>query len=569
MSNPLTFPIGTRRVQEEIPHSKLLRNKLLRLTRDYIQRIKPVPPLPADELQHHCQTIIKTHNLPAIYYKFLAVLINNELWREQMAAVPFNRRLLLLPQCLRHEVHCESTPDPLGMICEKCGHCSIYDLQTEAERLGYVVMVTEGSPVVMAMLESGQVEAVVGVSCLSVLEKVFPYMDAAAIPGIAIPLLRDGCEKTLVDLDWVWDAIHLRADQQSPSLNLGELREHVEQWFEPKRLAELMGPSACETEKIGQEWLTKSGKRWRPFLASCVYYALQGRKDEKLPESLAKLAVAVECFHKASLIHDDIEDHDTLRYGEETLHQTYGVEIALNVGDFLLGEGYRLIGECECRGDQTARMLRSAALGHRNLSLGQGEELCWQKNPRQLTPWQTLEIFRYKTAPAFGVALTLAAILAGGDEQLCRTLEKYSDALGTAYQIYDDLDDFSPNKPENDLASRRPSLIAALALEAAPKSEKAQLARIWLESEIISAETMAKITTVIDRYRVVDKAEELLEFYKNQAIRSLSELHNSNLKSLLRRVLGKIFNDLESLVCCYEYKTEHDPEDKIGRPAAG
>ena len=72
---------------------------------------------------------------------------------------------------------------------------------------------------------------------------------------------------------------------------------------------------------------------------------------------LKKLAVAVECFHKASLIHDDIEDGDDLRYGTKTLHVEYGVPVALNVGDFLLGEGYRLITELDVDLESSEQLL--------------------------------------------------------------------------------------------------------------------------------------------------------------------------------------------------------------------
>ena len=59
-----------------------------------------------------------------------------------------------------------------------------------------------------------------GVSCLSVLERAFPYMEAAAIPGIAIPLLQDDCKDTAVDVEWVWEVIHLDSDDQTRRLDL-------------------------------------------------------------------------------------------------------------------------------------------------------------------------------------------------------------------------------------------------------------------------------------------------------------------------------------------------------------
>ena len=88
------------------------------------------------------------------------------------------------------------------VFCKQCGLCSIQDLQNEAERLGYyAVLVAEGSAIVMSLIQTGKIEAIVGVSCLSVLERAFPYMEAAAAPGVAIPLLQDDCIDTTVDLD--------------------------------------------------------------------------------------------------------------------------------------------------------------------------------------------------------------------------------------------------------------------------------------------------------------------------------------------------------------------------------
>ena len=119
------------------------------------------------------------------------------------------------------------------------------------------------------------------------------------------------------------------------------------------------------------DWLLKEGKRWRPFLLACSYSALNSGTTD-LPDEVRRLALAVECFHKASLIHDDIEDADDLRYGQPSLHCQVGIPVAINIGDFLIGEGYRWISTVETR---TSELFRIAAENHRTLCLGQGEEL--------------------------------------------------------------------------------------------------------------------------------------------------------------------------------------------------
>src|SRR5438874_1358708 len=373
---PLTMPrpIPPQRIRQpkkNIPQTALHRNQILRDVRNYVAEHNPVPPLPADQLKEHADRLVDIMKCDAVYRDYVGVLLNNEMWREHLAGVPFERRLLLLPKCLRVESKCPAPFDELGLLCKQCGLCSIQDLQFEAERLGYAVLVAEGSAVVMSLIQTGKIEAIVGVSCLSVLERAFPYMEAAAIPGVAVPLLQDDCIDTTVDLDWVWDYIHLTSDDQTRRLDLGALRDEVDFWFMPASLDLIMGAAQGETERIARDWLGRAGKRWRPFLTVAAFQALRDTPGAALPDDLRKIAVAVECFHKASLIHDDIEDGDAMRYGEQTLHEEHGVAVALNVGDLLIGEGYRLIGACQASPAQKAEMLLIASQGQRQLCRGQ------------------------------------------------------------------------------------------------------------------------------------------------------------------------------------------------------
>src|SRR4030095_1703956 len=385
-------PARIRAPKKNVPQTSIERTRILHLIRAYVAEFNPVPPQPLDQLREHTERFISLHGSEPIYRDYCGVLLNNEMWREHLAAVPYERRLLLLPKCLRVESKCPAPFDEFGLLCKQCGLCSIQDLQLEAERLGYAVLVAGGSSIVMSLIQTGKIEAIVGVSCLSVLERAFPYMEAAAIPGVAIPLLQDDCIDTTVDLDWIWDYIHLTGDDQTRRLDLGQLREEVDFWFTPLNLDAIMGPAKGATEKIAREWLCRAGKRWRPFLTVSAYQALRATPGASLPEDLRKIAVAVECFHKASLIHDDIEDNDTMRYGEKTLHEEHGVAVALNAGDLLIGEGYRLLAACQASAEQKAAMLLIASQGQRQLCRGQGAELCWTRHPGPLTTLQVLDI---------------------------------------------------------------------------------------------------------------------------------------------------------------------------------
>jgi geranylgeranyl diphosphate synthase, type II len=564
---PRPVPVQRFRLpKKNIPQTPIERTHILNSIRNYVAEYNPVPPLPLEELKVHADRVVEMLRCDPIYRDYIGVLINNELWRETLAAVPFERRLLLLPKCLRVENKCPAPFDEFGLLCKQCGLCSIQDLQSEAERLGYAVLVAEGSAIVMSLIQTGKIEAIVGVSCISVLERAFPYMEAAAIPGVAVPLLQDDCIDTTVDMDWIWDYIHLTSDDRTRRLDLGALRDEVDFWFTPASLDLIMGTGEGETEKIAREWLARAGKRWRPFLAVAAFQALRESPSAALPDDIRKLAVAVECFHKASLIHDDIEDNDVMRYGEKTLHEDYGVPVALNVGDLLIGEGYRLISACKISAEQKAEMLAIAAQGQRQLCRGQGAELCWMRKPSTLTSLQVLEIFRSKTAPAFEVALRLGALYAGTEphEEVSDVLGAYSEALGIAYQIRDDLSDLGKKGETNDIAGLRPSLLLAVASERAQGEQKAMLDALWHRQSGINAE---QIEALYVELKADERARLLLETYKEEAIRSLRDLENASLKGLLRRVIGKIFNDTEIKGWCKEFenkqKANGEPADSV------
>lgn len=561
-----------RQPQENIPQTRSEREILRKQLRNFVTERKPVAPLSLDDLRGLAEEFVFAEGIDKRYTDYAGVLLNGEVWRDQLASVPYERRLLLLPKCLRVENQCPAPFDEFGLLCKNCGLCSIQDLQKEAERLGYAVLVAEGSALVMAIIETGKIEAIVGVSCLSVLEKAFPYMEAAAIPGIAIPLLQDDCKDVTVDLEWIWEIIHLTSDDKTYRLNLDVLRDEVKTWFEPETLERLMGPAASVTEELAHRWLAKGGKRWRPFLTVCAWKALQEDTEAEAPEALKKLCVAVECFHKASLVHDDIEDDDDFRYGEATLHTEQGTPVAINVGDLLVGEGYRLIGECDVRHHVRTVMLRVAAAGHRTLCLGQGAELDWARRPVPLDTRKVLDIFRQKTAPAFEVALLLGAAFSE-DRSVADVISRYSQSLGIAYQIRDDVEDMNSEgrgqaHAPDDLQAMRPSLPLAILLERtrAKKHEHALVEKAWRRK--CTAEELDELGRLLTEYNVKEQCRILQESYKEEAIRCLSEVENTTLKGLLRRVISKIFS-VEVKGWCSEFETRNATGGSTGASGAG
>lgn len=488
-----------------VPAHKAERDGIRAAVRQFCAASPLAPPVRLDEIEAQADRILADHALAPAWRGFVCLLVGNETWRSTVAATPFDRRILLLPQCLRSSTACAATSDALGLLCEGCGRCSIDGIQQEAEDLGYVVLVAEGATAVSELLARGEADAIVGVSCMEALEKFFHPLTRNAIPGVAVPLLRDGCVDTQADRDWIRETLRLR-DPAAPAvrrLDVQALRREVAAWFAPEPLAALLEGQGTATEAAAVEWLARDGKRWRPTLTAGVYQALAADPNGPVPDRVRRVAVAVECFHKASLIHDDIEDEDDTRYGAPTFHRRHGVAVAINAGDLLIGEGYRLLSESGSP-EEAARMLAVAARGHRTLCLGQGEELLLRAAPDKLTVAAVLEIFRRKTAPAYEISLLIGAICAGADAGTLAVLSAYSEALGIAYQIRDDLADARPASGD------RPALLAALARETAGGGDPEARAR------------------------------ELLHQYADRALRALAPLRNATLKSLLYRLVSKI-----------------------------
>ena len=235
-------------------------------------------------------------NLPEGFVGWTMVALASAFYKEQVAAVPYDRRLFLLPHCLKHAEGCPADYDEFGLDCRTCGACSIADFRTRAEDLGYKVLVSEGTPIVLKIIVSGHVDAIVGVACLNVLEKAIDKILLAGIPCMAVPLLSSDCKNTSVDEDWVSQMINLEFQQpQVQTRSYLHLMRAAAAMFEPQELARLAPRSRSQTplaelngngvhgldpiagtEAIAHDFLSRGGKHLRPFASLAVYDALTG-----------------------------------------------------------------------------------------------------------------------------------------------------------------------------------------------------------------------------------------------------------------------------------------------------
>ena len=548
-----------------IPETRALRDKIRDAAGPYMRPFDRSRPFTKDEFRAHTETFLKQLGLGEQYTGFALVCLANEFWREQVAAIPYHRRLMLVPHCLKNAEGCPADYDEFGLNCEKCGACSVADFKGKAEQLGYKVLVSEGTPIVLKIIVSGHVDAIVGVACLNVLEKAFDKILLAGIPCVATPLLSSNCKSTSVDDDWVFQMIDLKTDpaaQQTRSYV--HLMRAANGMFEPEELARLAPrsrsakPQAADPlaqhEQIAYDFLATGGKRSRPLITLAAYDALTGGKGRlsadglDLPDAVKRTALAIEAFHKASLIHDDIEDDDAFRYGAPTLHRQYGVGPAINVGDYLVGLGYRLVSrERKALGAETAAdILDKLADAHLKLSEGQGAELLWRDAAdKALTPLDALKIYALKTAPAFEAALYGGVRLAGPAEKYEKTVADFSRHLGVAFQVLNDLKDWAGDENNKlvsgqDVLAARPTLLLALALEGLPEGGRAELLGLISAArehdspdDTAAADTVERVRGLYEKAQVFTKADALVEKYRARAEALADEVEPAEFRELL------------------------------------
>ena len=559
-----------------VPLSKDLRESLRDTCRTIAGSFNPEVPPSKDELEAISRKILADADQPEGFLGWIMVTLSSCFWEPQIQSIPYNRRLLLLPHCLKHAEGCPADYDEFGLACKTCGACSIADFRAAAEELGYKVLVAEGSPIVLKIIVSGHVDAIVGVACLNVLEKAIDKIMLAGIPCMAVPLLSSDCRNTSVDEDWVEQMVRVPYEPaaQTTRSYLHLLRkssrllkrESLEKLAPPVRGSSIdvsrpdeLDPIAA-TEAIAYDFLAAGGKYSRPFITLAVYNALTGGEAtlsdgqtvvEDYPDHVLRAAMAIETFHKASLVHDDIEDADQYRYGAETLHKKWGIPTAINVGDYLIGMGYRLVSNDRKLhgGDMAADLLDYLASSHQRLAEGQGAELMWRDaRDRLLKPIDALKIYALKTSPAFEAALYTGVRLAGDAEDLLPTVKTFARNLGVAFQILNDLKDWERDDENKrvvgaDLLGGRPTVLWALALEGLkPQLRKELIALSADDCEMTAERRIMRARQLFFEAGVFETAYRLVDKHQQKAEEIADQLESDELRRLFYYLVDTVLD---------------------------
>ncbi|MBQ3834202.1 MAG: polyprenyl synthetase family protein [Elusimicrobia bacterium] len=191
------------------------------------------------------------------------------------------------------------------------------------------------------------------------------------------------------------------------------------------------------------------GKRLRPI------FVMLGAESFGLDIKKIEPAVcAVEFLHTYSLIHDDLPamDNDDLRRGKPTSHKKFGESAAILAGDALLTETFNLISKCKVPADRIVKAISMFAdySGYKGMIAGQAEDTIeagkWNKQNVSFCKKKLEYIHIHKTSDLIKGSLKLGAILAGAKDKDLKSLEKYGQNIGIAFQIADDILDVYADK---------------------------------------------------------------------------------------------------------------------------
>jgi octaprenyl-diphosphate synthase len=269
-------------------------------------------------------------------------------------------------------------------------------------------------------------------------------------------------------------------------------------------------------KQVSQYIISAGGKRLRPALLLMVSGALGSQHPYR-----HTLAAVVEFIHTATLLHDDVVDESTLRRGRATANERFGNAPSVLVGDFLYSRAFQMMVDVD-----NMRVMQVLSEATNVIAEGEVQQLVNMHDP-SLDEQAYLRVIRSKTAKLFESSARLAPILCGAPPDIEQACATYGQALGTAFQVIDDVLDYEGNADElgknlgDDLREGKVTLPVICALRKADPSQTNLLQAAIVQGDIAhmddilqiirdtGALEMARTTATSEAHRAIDAAEKL------------------------------------------------------------
>ena len=280
---------------------------------------------------------------------------------------------------------------------------------------------------------------------------------------------------------------------------------------------------------ISQYIVNSGGKRIRPLIVLLSARAC-GASDL---DRIVKAAAMIEFIHTATLLHDDVVDNSDSRRGIKTAHQSFGNESTILVGDFLYSRAFQIMVQINHMG-----IMEVMSDATNTIAEGEVLQLINSGNPK-INKEQYLEVIYRKTGKLFEAAMVVGGLLSNQSQTVLNTLQLFGKELGMAYQIVDDVLDYSSSfeimgkDVGDDLAEGKVTLPMIYTLERAMPDMQEMIGQAILNKDSKNADKIiGSIQSTGSIASSVNDAKEKTEF----ALHSIQSLDNSKYKTALKNL---------------------------------
>ena len=283
--------------------------------------------------------------------------------------------------------------------------------------------------------------------------------------------------------------------------------------------------------QIAHYIISAGGKRIRPLLVLLFSSALGFTGRDRF-----ELAATVEFIHTATLLHDDVVDESALRRGRETANALFGNAASVLVGDFVYSRAFQMMVSVN-----RMRVLEVLADATNVIAEGEVLQLMNMHDP-DLSVEDYLRVIRFKTAKLFEASARLGAVLSDATPEVEESCAAYGRALGTSFQLIDDLLDYEGTTTElgknvgDDLREGKPTLPLLLAMERCSLSER-DLIRHAIEHGEVAR--LPEIVAVVRRTGAISATREAARAEAEKAVQSVTVLPASAYRQALLELCAR------------------------------
>lgn len=274
------------------------------------------------------------------------------------------------------------------------------------------------------------------------------------------------------------------------------------------------------------------GKRLRPALLLLMCGALGYTGEQRY-----NLAAVVEFIHTATLLHDDVVDESTLRRGRATANEAFGNPASVLVGDFLYSRAFQMMVDA---GDM--RIMQTLAEATNVIAEGEVLQLM-NMHDASLSGEGYLRVIRSKTAKLFEASARLAALLAQAPSQIEQHCAAYGRALGTAFQVIDDVLDYDGDVSEmgknlgDDLREGKATLPLIVAMQRGTDAERGLL-REAIETG--GTGRIAEIISIVQKTGALQATRDAAAAEAQTALDALENLPENQYSDVLRQLASQL-----------------------------